>query len=292
MNKKGIEKMRNRFLVICIILLVVVFASNGATYKYMDGKLSKKEAQLVQSQSQFSHSQAQLRDTKDSLKKLQSSIDSSVVNKYPDGSKASFKIDANKVKDIKKVMIVAHPDDETLWAGNHISNGGYLIICLTNGNNKIRSKEFDNVMKYTGNYGIILDYPDASHHVKNDWSKVKDMIIQDIDYIINYKDWDMIVTHNPDGEYGHIQHKSTSLYVSNECSKYNLTSKLYYFEKYYTTKYLQQHYIKPILTNEQIQYKNNIMTKDYPSQAYADKLFKHMIPYEQLITYEDWTFTS
>lgn len=31
---------------------------------------------------------------------------------------------------------------------------------------------------------------------------------------IDSKDWDKIVTHNPDGEYGHIHHKKVSKYVT------------------------------------------------------------------------------
>ena len=45
--------------------------------------------------------------------------------------------------------------------------------CLTNGNNKIRKKEFEKAMELTGNYGIILNYPDNPKHVKNNWKKLR-----------------------------------------------------------------------------------------------------------------------
>ena len=43
---------------------------------------------------------------------------------------------------ITHLMIVAHPDDETLWGGAHIADGGYLVVCITNGYNATRSAEF------------------------------------------------------------------------------------------------------------------------------------------------------
>lgn len=50
-------------------------------------------------------------------------------------------------KEPESLMIVAHPDDETIWGGSHLINGNYTVLCITNGNNKKRKKEFMNVMK-------------------------------------------------------------------------------------------------------------------------------------------------
>ena len=38
------------------------------------------------------------------------------------------------------LMIVAHPDDETIWGGSHLINGNYTVLCITNGNNKKEKK--------------------------------------------------------------------------------------------------------------------------------------------------------
>ena len=32
----------------------------------------------------------------------------------------------------ESLMIVAHPDDETIWGGSHLLKGHYLVVCLTN----------------------------------------------------------------------------------------------------------------------------------------------------------------
>ena len=57
---------------------------------------------------------------------------------------------------ITHLMIVAHPDDETLWGGAHIADGGYLVVCITNGYNATRSAEFQAVMQASNNVGLIL----------------------------------------------------------------------------------------------------------------------------------------
>lgn len=59
----------------------------------------------------------------------------------------------------KKLMIVAHPDDETIFGGAHISKGGYFIVCLTNRDNSVRRAEFTAMLDLTKNEGVILDFP-------------------------------------------------------------------------------------------------------------------------------------
>ena len=56
-------------------------------------------------------------------------------------------IDGLNLKNIDSVMFVAHPDDETIWGGSHLLKKHYLVVCLTNGNNKVRRKEFMNVIE-------------------------------------------------------------------------------------------------------------------------------------------------
>lgn len=203
---------------------------------------------------------------------------------------ASFQINKEKTKDIQNVMIIAHPDDETLWAGDHISKEKYLIICLTNGENEVRKNEFNKAMELTGNYGIMLKYPDKTNRTKNNWNKVKNAIRNDIDYILSFKKWNTITTHNPDGEYGHIQHKFTSMMVTNECVKLGLTDKLEYFGKYYKTNYLLNHTIPGALDFQDAQAKEELMSMVYQSQGYAHRIFDHMVPYEKFIPYKNWYF--
>ena len=76
-------------------------------------------------------------------------------------------IDQINLNKYKKLMIVAHPDDEMIWGGSHLLEGNYLVVCLTNGNNNIRKKEFIKVMKKKDNKGLIFNYPDLTNGKKN-----------------------------------------------------------------------------------------------------------------------------
>ena len=108
-------------------------------------------------------------------------------------------------------MIVAHPDDETLWGGANLFLYSYFVVCLTNGYNERRAKDFRQILNFTNNGGIILNYPDLkdSNKIRDDWSEVKNGILKDLSIILNYKNWNKIVTHGPDGTTGHIHHKKT-----------------------------------------------------------------------------------
>ena len=135
-------------------------------------------------------------------------------------------IDELDLKDASKLMIVAHPDDETIWGGAHLLDRGYLVVCLTDGYNKKRASEFNEAVKASGNTPLILDYPDKVNFKRADWSEITDDIEADIELIMSAKHWDIAVTHNPKGEYGHIHHKKTNAITVNAFNKTNGTSQI------------------------------------------------------------------
>lgn len=105
-----------------------------------------------------------------------------------------------------KLMIVAHPDDESIFGGGAlISETGWKVICITNGNDKIRSREFHRAMNFVGASYEIWDYPDEYEGTFDD-----DRIIEDLERKIESGHFQCIVTHNLHGEYGHSQHKALS----------------------------------------------------------------------------------
>ena len=52
-------------------------------------------------------------------------------------------LDELPLSNCTKLMVVAHPDDETLWGGAHLTEGGWFVVCLTNGYNEVRKNEFE-----------------------------------------------------------------------------------------------------------------------------------------------------
>lgn len=175
----------------------------------------------------------------------------------------SFK--KEEMKERNNLMIVAHPDDETLWGGNHLINESYFIVCLTNKGNNVRRKEFEQMLERTDSKGVILDYPDKVNGEISNWDKEIEDITKDLDYVIHFKDWEKIVTHNEKGEYGHIQHIKT-FGIVDTLTKNNL----YVFQ--FSKKGKQ-------LTPKELDLKKNILSI-YESQFSVIDKFDNEIRYE------------
>ncbi|MGN1114826.1 MAG: PIG-L family deacetylase [Oscillospiraceae bacterium] len=182
-----------------------------------------------------------------------------------------------------KLMIVAHPDDELLWGGGHLMEGDYLVVCVTRGYDKERSKEFCDAVTASGNEPLILPYPDKIGRKRNNWDELHDKIEQDLSLVMTYKNWDSIVTHNKRGEYGHIHHKMVHKMVTHIFDKGDRNfenTHLYFFGKYYRRVDLPgaESQLVP-MTDQQIKFKNEL-TVYYKSQEKVIKNLWHMAPYE------------
>ncbi len=187
---------------------------------------------------------------------------------------------------VNNLMIVAHPDDETIWGGARLLQDDYLVVCITCGNKKRRAKEFKKVMEISNNQYIMLGYPDKVKGVRSDWKDHYSDISNDLKKIITYKNWNLIVTHNPNGEYGHDHHKMTNKIVTDI---YNKKDNLYYFGKYYKPYNMKK--IKNDLTKIDEKYlniKKNKMIKVYKSQSFIEERFGHMFEYENWIKASCW----
>ena len=192
------------------------------------------------------------------------------------------KIDLDRVN---KLMIVAHPDDEMLWGGAHLLEDDYLVVCVTCGGVKIRVNEFISVMHATNDEYIMLGYPDKTNGERDSWDNWRDKIADDLKDIIALKDWDTIVTHNPDGEYGHQHHKMTSALVTKVTDDKN---KLYYFGRYHSKKTITPYLNEMMPINDKyLKVKKDILGL-YVSQYFIQTAFDHMYPYEDWVKYDDW----
>ena len=185
----------------------------------------------------------------------------------------------------KKLMIVAHPDDETIFGGKHLSEGAYFIVCLTNRDNSVRKAEFTAMLDSTKNEGVILDFPDKRFGKRDNWEHHKEKIKKLITHYVESKDWESITTHNSEGEYGHIHHKMTHQFVTAVCEKNNLTDNLYYFAPYYKKQELNKHILAP-MSDEDLKAKIKL-TEIYLSQEKVCNNLKHIFPYEEWTSYKD-----
>lgn len=200
------------------------------------------------------------------------------------------KLDLSKVTNL---MIVAHPDDETIFGGAHLLSDKWLVVCMTNGDNNIRSVEFKNVMDYSEDEFIHLDYCDDKTSMDYGWEYDELSIQADIKSLMSYKKWDTIVTHNPKGEYGHTHHKylncwGTQIFKSNP----NFAKRFMYFGKYYQPEELTDS-LKNTLTSLG---KKMYNIKEEMGAVYESKKgtileggwLYHILPYENWIYYDDW----
>lgn len=183
----------------------------------------------------------------------------------------------------KNLMVVAHPDDDLLFGGTELMKDDFVVVCVTCGTSKTRLKEFKRMMNYFEDEYITLGYPDLVEGKKSEWTDEYDLITRDIKNIINLKEWDKIVTHNPDGEYGHIHHKMTNRIVTGLT---NDKSKLYYFNKTYSTKYYKENNISKTLDEEMCNKKRELFDKYYKSQVGLK--VRHLSDYEKVTSYDEW----
>lgn len=183
-----------------------------------------------------------------------------------------------------KVMFVAHPDDEMLWGGGALLKDDFLVVCVTCGSRKIREEEFKDVMAYTQDKYLTLSYPDKILYKRSNWKYERKYIKKDITKILNYKKWDLIVTHNKYGEYGHQHHKMVHDIVKESLNK-KQRKKLRVFNKYCSLNKLNSGKcdIVGTVSDEIVMEKNTVLYRYYTSQINTIDLFKHMLPYESLV---------
>jgi LmbE family N-acetylglucosaminyl deacetylase len=112
-------------------------------------------------------------------------------------------------------IIVAHPDDETLWAGGTIlSHPSWrcFIICLCRGNDKERSPRFYSALKILKSEGIMGSLDDGPEQRPLDGKEVEGTILD----LLPPHHFDLIISHNPSGEYTrHLRHEEVSKAVIN-----------------------------------------------------------------------------
>ena len=106
-------------------------------------------------------------------------------------------------------VIVAHPDDETLWAGGTIlshPSWKFFIITLCRGNDRDRSPRFRNTLKILKSEGIMGDMDDGPEQLPMDDNLVEQTILN----LMPARHFDLIITHDPKGEYTrHLRHEET-----------------------------------------------------------------------------------
>ena len=119
--------------------------------------------------------------------------------------------------EVNALLIVAHPDDETIFCGGTIlshPSWSWNIVCVTMQQNTSRPQEFESTINMYRGFGVninssqTLNKPDYNQDLsQQDYDEWKESINQ-----LNLKP-EIVLTHNIMGEYGHKHHIATSKIV-------------------------------------------------------------------------------
>jgi LmbE family N-acetylglucosaminyl deacetylase len=117
----------------------------------------------------------------------------------------------NKAKWV--AVIVAHPDDETLWAGGTIlsqPSWSWFILSLCRGSDPDRAPKFSQALKALGAEGKIVDLDDGPEQNPLAKREIEDAILR----CLPRRHFDLIISHNPAGEYTrHRRHEEVGAAV-------------------------------------------------------------------------------
>ena len=129
-------------------------------------------------------------------------------------------------------VVVAHPDDETLWSGGELllhPNDHWFIACLCRKNDLDRAPKFKKVLETYHADGAMGDLDDGPEQKPLDANVVESLVLE----LLPQNTYDLIITHSPFGEYTrHRRHEEVGIAVLNLWNQKKLSTKAIWFFAY------------------------------------------------------------
>ena len=135
-------------------------------------------------------------------------------------------------KGMRALVLVAHPDDETIWMGGTLARHKdvrWTIFALCRKSDPDRMPKFLRVAQYYGARAIICDLEDEG--ILSVQESIPE-IIKIIRKELPQKTFDILFTHGVNGEYGHPRHKGVHLAVKQMLASGELRSRQVFFFAY------------------------------------------------------------
>lgn len=111
---------------------------------------------------------------------------------------------------VNAAVIVAHPDDETLWAGGLIlahPDYNWFIATICRKSDPDRSQKFFRVVESYGATGVMADLDDGPEQIPLFSKDIQQTLLQ----LVPPLAFDLVLTHAPGGEYTrHRRHEEVS----------------------------------------------------------------------------------
>ena len=125
------------------------------------------------------------------------------------------------IEKVENIMIVAHPDDETVYGFNELYNDeSWLLIVCTNPNDGrigIIRKDMPGLIQMSKDYNfnlVVIQHFDYNEYRITD-ARFDISVYNHLKKYLLKQNWHSIITHNKNGEYGHAQHILVHHMVSN-----------------------------------------------------------------------------
>jgi len=111
---------------------------------------------------------------------------------------------------VNGVVIVAHPDDETLWAGGTVllhPDCGWTVVTLTRRSDPDRAPKFEKALQHYGAAGFMGDLDDGPEQRPLPAVEVEEAIMA----LLLSQRYDLVITHGLRGEYTrHRRHEEVA----------------------------------------------------------------------------------
>jgi len=188
-------------------------------------------------------------------------------------------VDTGALSYIKKnsrcAVVVAHPDDETLWVGGLMlmhPEVSWTVVTICRKSDPDRAPRFFKALRKLNATGCMADLDDGPEQTPLDNAEIQETVM----LLLPPEKYDLIITHGKSGEYTrHLRHEETARAVLALCGSNRLrTERLWTFayeddNRRYLPRAIEQADLLIKLTDEIWQEKYNIITNIYGFNEYS-----------------------